>query len=110
MTIQIQENKKTFACYNVMEHLPEVGRWVWAYSEVHQEYEVVSFNPSIGWFKQDGKQAMVITHWWDLDMPMPLKVGKYCEEAAKKWRLKLVPYSGLVVDVEGPNDEDENDT
>lgn len=75
--------------YEVSEHLPEEGVLKWVYSEVWGYYYIAKWTASQGWVDQDGDHIKIITHWCDLELPMPFpSSGSYNEDVAVKYDFK----------------------
>jgi hypothetical protein len=68
------------------ENVPEEGRLVLTYSEPFGSYDIGKWSSSRGWLDGFGHKYKIITHWCDVELPLPFEATfSYSEELAAKY-------------------------
>jgi hypothetical protein len=75
--------------FSVHDSLPPEDMFVLVYTAVYGSYAIAKFTPVRGWLNVASEDLRSVTHWCDLDLPMPYELrNSYDEELGKKYSIQ----------------------
>jgi hypothetical protein len=100
-SIERQNTTIRMRWYDVDEHTPPPYKMIPVYSSITDHYLFAQWSPQVGWLDGDMDRLKAITHFLDIDIPMPFPGNGTALDRKLGKRLKLTMPGGYGDDDDG---------